>query len=276
MLLLLVGCQKLGGLSGIGEALEPYRPDVSFEKLDLQEIDFSHVEVDLLFSVNNKAPVGLSLASLDYQFELEGEQVLSGEQSDGLSLPADGQAELTVPISLTFSDISSLLGAAKGKDVLEFGLSGDMGIDTPAGVLQLPYSAAGELPVLRAPSVALSGLRVDDLALLENRATVALDLSVTNDGGASIGLKDLDYTLKLAGAEVADGQLSSLGSVDGGSTQTVSLPINLTLTSLGSAALEAIKSGGQVQVGLSGGLSVETPYGSVPLSIDRSKELGVR
>ena len=270
---LLGGCQKLGA---VGDVLETAKPTVSFQKLDVDSLDFSGIQSTLVFRVDNPNPVQLALASLDYTFSLEGQRVVSGDQADGLTLPAQGHGSVRIPVALAFADLPELLSQTRGKDALAFAVQGTMGFQTPLGVVTLPYNATGDLPVLRAPKIAFSKLRVESLSVRDDRATLALDLDVTHTGGASIGLKDMQYALSLSRTEVADGKVASLGQVDSSGTQTVTIPLNLRLTGLGSALISALTERTPVQARLAADLKVETPYGAIPLSIDESGQLTVR
>lgn len=267
---MLLGCQKLGS---VGDALKTRQPTISYKRLKTDNIDFSGIDATLVFQIDNPNPVQIALASVDYALQIEGEEVLTGAKDDGLTLAASDTTNLKVPLSLTFDGISSLLDATRGKDELGFGVSGDMGFNTPIGELKLPYNAEGSFPVLRAPKVSLKKLRVEELAVLKDSASLALDLDVTNRGGAAISFKDIDYKLSLAGASVASGKLAQLGSIEGSETETVSVPIDITLTGLGQAVITALTDRSALNTAFSADLSVETPFGDIPLSLDESSRL---
>jgi LEA14-like dessication related protein len=266
----LLGCAKLGS---IGDVLDTRKPTVQFNKLRTDSISFDGIEATLIFDVDNPNPVQLALASLDYALDIEGQSVLSGEQAEGFTLPAQDSAKLRVPLALSFDDISGLLDATKGRDELGFSVSGDMGFDTPVGAIKLPYSAEGDIPVLRPPQVRFNKLRVEQLSIVQNKATLALDLDVTNRGGASVTLSDVDFGLALAGSDVASGVVSRLGSIGSDQTETVTVPIDLSLTGLGSAIITALTDRSSLSAAFSADLSVATPYGDIPLHVDESGRL---
>ena len=275
-LLALAGCPKLGDLGGVADALDPYMPKVSYSDLSLRDIDWEQAEVDLVFDVTNPNPLKVSLASLSYALELEGNSVLSGDKSDGLDLPAEGQTQLTVPLTLVFADIASLLSEVKGKDELGFELSGNMGFDTPVGVAKVPYDASGKFPVLRTPRFSFEGVRVGELAVLQNKASIEVDLGVENRGENTLSFADFDYTFSLKGTEVASGTVADLGDAAGNATSTLTLPIDLQLTSLGSSIVDLIKNKGSADAGLTATMDVTTPWGELPLEIDESGKVTVK
>jgi LEA14-like dessication related protein len=272
--LLLASCPKSGTLDKVSEALEPYLPTVKFQDLSLRDIDWEHVEVDLQFRVDNPAPLQVKLASLSYALSLEGTSVLEGTMKDGLSLPAQDAATLTVPMSLQFDDIRSLLGSTRGKDELGFVLSGKMGFDTPVGVAKVPYTAKGDFPVLRTPKVALKKVKVTDLSLVQDQASLNVVLDVWNKGEASIGLSDFDYQFSLNGSKVASGTVASLGDAAAGES-VVKLPIDVKLSGAAGALLSLLQKGGETDAKLAASFTVTTPFGELPLSVDESGDLQV-
>ncbi|MEL6348261.1 MAG: LEA type 2 family protein [Myxococcota bacterium] len=273
LLLLMMGCSKLGNL---GNALEAYKPNVKFNRLDLRDINFNKVDTTLVFDVNNPNPIDLGLASFAYTLSLEGQRLTAGDRDKGFNVPGEGAAELKIPLSVVFTDIPELLDNTRGKDELGFAVRGDMGFNTPLGVVELPYNAEGKMPVIRAPKVQVSALRVDELALLQNRATLALDLNVTNRGGAAIGLKNVGYGFKLNNRRVATGDVAQLGSIDGDGQETVTVPITFSLTEVGSGLIDLLKSKGQVNAQFNAELTVDTPFGAVPFSFDEGKRLSLQ
>jgi LEA14-like dessication related protein len=271
--LTLAGCPKIP--QGTAKKLKKYLPSVRFDKVKVRNINFDKADLDFVFQVDNPLPLKVGLASLTYKLALEEVDFLSGKDPDGLNLKAQGSSAMPLPLTLRWKKAAELLSATKGKDELGFGLSGKLGFNTPAGVATLPYSAGGQVPALRRPRFRFQGLRLKDLQLAQDRARLALDLGITNLGGATIGLHDFAYRFKIGDKRVAKGNTGELAKVAGDTEETVSLPIDITLSKLGASALDALRSRGKVQAGLAADLGVSTPFGRVPLSIDESGRLSV-
>ena len=70
--LLATGCTGGGGLL-----------DVSFDRLDVQEIDWDSADADFVFRIENNTAFGLSVAEFDYALQFAGVEWLAG---DDLSL----------------------------------------------------------------------------------------------------------------------------------------------------------------------------------------------
>jgi len=271
--LTLAGCPKLP--KGAGKKLAKFLPAVRFDTVKVRSIDFDKADLDFIFQVDNPLPLKVGLASLTYALSLEGVDFLSGRDPDGVKLRPEASSPLPLPLTLRWKKAAELLSATRGKDELGFGLHGDLGFNTPAGVATLPYKAGGRVPALRRPRFKFDGLRLKDLQLTKDRARLALDLGVSNLGGATIGLHDFRYRFKLGDQKVAQGNTGELASIEGDSEKKVSLPIDVTLSSLGASVLEAIQSRGKVKTGLAADLTVSTPFGRIPLSIDENGKLDV-
>jgi LEA14-like dessication related protein len=271
--LMLAGCPKLP--KGAGKKLKKFLPSVRFDQVGVRSIDFDKADLDFIFQVENPLPLKVGLASLSYALKLEDVDFLEGRDPDGVKLKPEASSPLPIPLTLRWAKALELLEATRGKDELGFGLSGDLGFQTPAGVAQLPYNAGGKVPALRRPKFRFQGLRLKDIKLTEDRASLALDLGVTNLGGSTIGLHDFAYRFSLGKNQVARGNQTELASVDGDQEQNVALPIDIKLSGVAGSVIDALTSKGKVQAGLAADISVSTPFGRIPLSIDESGQLNV-
>lgn len=265
LLLLATGCEELGELS----------PRVRFENLDVEDIDFQKVDADFVFQVDNPNPIGIELDRFSYGLELEETPLLSGDEPEGLALPALGSAEVRVPASLVWADVWDTIQAVRGEDQVDFGLGGSFGFDTDWGPLDLPYQADGRFPALRTPAFRLSRLRVTGVDLPRGTATVALDLAIDNDHGSNLDFADLDYALSLEGRQVADGLVASLGTVPGATEQVVQVPLTVDLVAAGTSVVGILTTGGRVDLGLDATVDVDTPFGVLPLAIDERGDVSV-
>ena len=88
---------------------------------------------------------------------------------------------------------------------------------------------------------------------------------------STLDFTNFDYAFELEGESVGTGKVAQLGSVDGADTGTLTLPLEIDYGGAGYAIYEILVEGaGSVDVGLSAGTDVETPFGLVPLSVDES------
>lgn len=268
--LVLSGCKHfdLGNLN-----LKQYLPKVTFDKMKVEKVDFHGMDTNFRFDVENPYPVGLKLASFAYDLALEDKAFLNSTSASGLDLAAGTTSKMDLPARIQFKEVFELIQDLQGKDEVAYGLKGKFGVETPAGPVEVPFDEKGEMATLKAPKIEPKAVRVGAVNLLQQKATLEIDLGVTNRAKAhTYGMKAFQYGIDLAGARVADGTLADL-SVAAGATETVTLPIQLSLLQLGSTLVSSITQKKPMDVRLDAGLDVDTPLGRIPLSVDQTVNL---
>ncbi len=263
-LLLLMGCEQL----------DPFLPTVQFGRLDVQDLDWQQIDTDFVFYVDNPNPVEIPLASFEYALALADVELISGADPDGLELLASDMSELALPVSLEFTNVYDLIVATRGLDDVPFGLDGSFGFDSPLGVIELPYDAGGDFPALRTPDIELGELRIVEISWTS--ATLELDLDIDNDHGSTVFFENFDYALELEGTQVASGLISDFASVDGATTYTTALPLEVDFISAGEAIYSAL-TGSTIDVGIEATTDVITPFEDyiLPLSLDKSGRIDI-
>ncbi|MFT5583592.1 MAG: LEA14-like dessication related protein [Cognaticolwellia sp.] len=252
--------------------LDPYLPTVTFENLEVLDVDWDGVEADFVFNVNNPNPIDVNLARFDYGLAFQEVEWLNGDDPDGLTLGASGSSELALPVSFKFQDLYDLVQAVRGQDNIDFGLQGSFGFDTPAGPIDLPYAEAGDFPAPRKPGVSLNSLKVQDISF--SGADLNLRLDVDNSHGSALGLAALDYDLSLAGIDLGSGYIADLGRVDGDSQTRLAIPVHVDFLG-GAAALYSVLQGEKLDVDLRATLDVDTPFGVLPLTVNEFGQVNV-
>lgn len=259
------------GASGCDEVSE-FLPKVSFDGLEVRSIDWEEADVDFVFGVANPNPVSIGLSSFSYDLDLETISFLSGDNPDGFRLVAEGSAPLVLPLDLRYEEIWNTIQATRGEDIVDFGLSGRLGFNTPAGEAKIPYNEKGGFPALRTPKFRFQTIRVTNLRDFGD-VDLEVDLGVDNEHESSLFFDNFDYGMKLNGQSVANGLVNTF-DVDGATEGTLTLPISMDLITAGLVLGDVLINGGKVDLGLSAAVDVDTPFGVVPLTIDE-KGLGI-
>lgn len=250
--------------TGCVEASE-FLPKVAFDRLDVKEVSFTDISTDFVFLVHNPNPVKVGVARFDYEFGLEGIDLFSGDNANGFKLQPEGTSELALPIDLVFEETWKTVQATKGEDRVDFQVAGKFGFDTPIGPVDIPYEEEGGFPALRTPKFRFDALRVTQVALAG--ATLEIDLGVENEHGSQLFFDNFAYGIELENRDVASGLVQTF-DVDGASEGTVTIPFVMDFAQVGNAVIDALTSGGPVQVGLGASVDVDTPFGVIPLSVD--------
>jgi len=255
--------------------LEPYLPKVHFEELRVNDIDFEKADVDFVFNVENPNPLEISLSSFSYALGFEQVELLSGDNEDGFTLEASAGSELDLPVVVTWQSAWETVQATRGEDVVDFGLDGHFGFDTPLGEARVPYDEDGSFPAVRTPTFSFDTLRVAEFDPFGMTASIEVDLGVDNELGSSMFFEAFDYNLSLGGEHVASGLVGDLGEVEGATMGTLVLPVDLDLLGVGTSVYNALAGNGNMNIGLDAGMDVDTPFGLLPLAIDETGNISV-
>lgn len=256
--LLASGCSFLSQL--LRSAFVP--PEVQFKGVTLGAVTLGDATLNLTWEVRNPNPVGVSLASLEYAFSVEGKQVVAGKPANGLRIPSQGTAELSFPATVRFQDIAPVLQTFLEKDYATYRAQGSVGLETPVGVVTLPLQYEGQFEVPKAPRVEFLPPRIQNVTLMS--ATVEFPLNVTSRNSYVLPVRT-SGGVEIAGARV--GELAAdLSQVQPRATQRISVPLTIYFAQAAQAAL-ALRSG-SATVGFNG--TLQSGPASVPLQFQQT------
>ncbi len=220
-------------------------PTFGYKSAALADISLGGLSLDTIWGLNNPNSVGISLAEIDYAFQVENKQVVAGAPPMGLQVPANGAVDLHFPANIRFADLAGVVETFLNKDVASWKASGHLGVQTPIGVLKLPISREGSFEVPKVPLVAFGNPRVSNLTL--QGATIEFPLTVTNRNSYALPVDQVSGALSIGGSNVGTVSTGALGAFAGKGTRTVALPVNVSLFGAGAAVVNAVR-GGQQQV----------------------------
>jgi LEA14-like dessication related protein len=238
------------------------QPEVRFKGASLGAVTLSDATLNLTWELQNPNPVGISLASLDYAFFVEGKQVVAGTPASGLRIPPQGTADLSFPATVRFQDIAPVVQTFLEKDYASYRAQGTVGIETPVGVVTLPLQYEGQFEVPKVPRVEFLPPRIQNITFAS--ATVEFPLSVTSRNSYVLPVS-ASGGVEIAGARV--GSLSAdLSQVQPRATQRISVPLTINFLEAAQAAL-ALRSG-SATVGFKG--SLQSGSASIPLQFQQN------
>ena len=263
VLFLFLGCA--------GGDFSSFIPTIKFDRLDVKNLDFEHIDTNFVFKVHNPDPVGIPLQRFNYNLAFQDVDIISGDAKDQLQLDPNGTNEVALPVSLIFASIYELVQATRGEDTIGFALTGNFGFDSDIGPVDVNYDAEDEFPALRVPKVQFGNLQLQNADL--NTANFALNFAVDNDHGSAIDLHDMNFTLNIAGLKTG-GDLQTVGEVPGSTTDNFQIPFGVDYVDA-IEAIGAIASGKKLNVKMDADVEVDTPFGTLPLTIDQAGDVKV-
>jgi LEA14-like dessication related protein len=238
---LLSGCASLQRLAAGAFA----SPRLQFEKATMTALDLDGATVVLDFTLENPNDVAFRVASATWRLDAEGARVSEGQLPGGVTLPSRGKAPFAVTVRLRWADVARLTEQLQGKSEVAYRVAGVIRVDTPLGVVELPYQHEGHLPVPRLPVVRLAGASVDVISFTELELELTLDVENSNHfmlPGATI-----HFDVLLNDALVATGHEATLKPLGAGGQARLTLPIRVSLLGAG-RALSTMHGGGELRL----------------------------
>jgi LEA14-like dessication related protein len=241
------------------------QPSFNFKTVRIADASFSSATLHLVYSIDNPNSVGLSLAEVQYALFIEGKQVVAGRPPNGLSIPARGSSELVFPANIKFADIAPVVQTFLTKDRAKYRAQGQIGLQTPIGVLRFPLARDGEFEVPKLPAVQVGSPRVAGLSL--SGARLELPLTVRNRNSFPLPIGGLSGGLTIGGANVGNVSTGNLGLLQPGTQRQLNLPVNISFAGAAAAAFQVIQRGNG-QVGFNG--QVQSGGTGLPLGFNQT------
>lgn len=245
-------------------------PKLTFRSASIQALDLEGATVAFLFDLSNPNAVGVDVARGNWAIEVDQTRIVAGNLSSGLTIPANGTAPVSFPVRVRFRDVPgivSLLGSHK--EDLPYHLSGAIGVRTPVGVIDLPFSHTDRVHLPRMPQFAVEGLAIRNVSF--SSVGLAVRLRVKNPNGFPLPPGAMDYALAVGGSHVARAEGARIDAVPGGASAIVEIPVRVELASAGRAAT-ALVQGGDVDVQLTG----KADLAGLPLPLDLKARVPAR
>jgi len=229
----------LGGCAGLEGVLRQgiLTPEVSVVSAAPTTVDFEGVAIAVDLRVKNPNAIGLRVAGLAWQLDVEGARVASGDAPGGLSLPANGAATSRVNARIRFADLGNLARLAESRERVDFKVAGKVAVETPIGPIDVPWSWNADLPVPRLPRVDLTGIELGRQTFTETEVRVRL--RIQNPNGFPLPAASVKLDVDLGGERVAQAAGAQLAALAAGATGTVDVPVRLSVLGAGRALLAA-------------------------------------
>lgn len=253
----------LGGCAAVGELAKAAfrKPTLTFKSAEVTALDFDGATLAFDFRLHNPNGFGLKLARVQYWLELDRKVVTRGQVPGGVTIPADGEVPVRFTARLPFAEVPRLLELVARGGKVAYQVGGQVDVDTPIGVIDLPASHGGTVDLPQLPAFRL----VSAKARLASLSEVELELTVAVDNRNPFPLPDgeLKYALALGGEVVASVDGEALAGVAAKTEGRVTIPVRLSLANAG-RALGALMRGGAADLRVTG----EAKVGALPVPLD--------
>ena len=120
-------------------------PKVTFKSIAFGLPTGQGLPLECTLLVENPNPQDLRVLGYDYDFRLEGHQVLRGESREEVTLPARGQVLVTVPILLKLRALPGLLPSILKEEKLHYQVAGGVRLASLLGGFRVPFHFQGQM-----------------------------------------------------------------------------------------------------------------------------------
>lgn len=237
------------------------KPTVSFESARISRLSFETIDFLFNLKISNPNPVGISLAGFDYNFQLNENAFVKGEQTKGMDIESNDESTVQIPVSLTFSDIYRTFSSLKNQDSTTYHMACGFSFNLPVlGMTRIPVSKSGTLPLLKLPEIRIQSLTLEKLSIVE--VDLNLSVEIDNPNGFAFFINAMDYHFDVDGITWLKGISNKNMQIGSKQSNVIDLPISLNLLQIGSSVKDVIAEGKPLSYDFSGNIELGT---TVPL-----------
>ncbi|MES9992436.1 MAG: LEA type 2 family protein [Candidatus Thiodiazotropha sp.] len=253
---LLQGCSSL---DQVNRVMEGRKPTAQVEGVRFAGLDLTGVDLVFDVGIDNPNPFSIDLTGFDYDLQLFDQSFIKGRQTQGLSLTANSDSNIQLPLRLDFKQLLRSYRQLQVADEASYRLDLGLGFQMPViGSLRLPVDIEGSFPVPSLPNLKLKSLGVKSLSM--QRAELELQLEVDNPNSFSLLLQQLDYDFKLNGVAIAEGLIDKPLEIDRGGAGVVTIPLSVDLLRAGLGLYSALLNRSGLRYELSGVLDASSSH----------------
>lgn len=255
VLFALSGCQSMTPKA----VVQAVKPTATVAGSHLTSLDFNQIGLLFDIDIHNPNAVAITLAHFNYELLVNGVAFLHDHQSRPTELKAHDHSRIQVPVTLNIPRLTETITSLKGAKEVGYELKLGLGVDLPLlGVVQLPLSESGTVPIPQLPRVQMAGVQMKSMGLAG--AELNLRLEVENPNAFTAALNTFNYTFQVNGQNWASGTAPQPLQIKPNGKSTLTLPIQLNLASGGLTALQALTGGKTFNYALSGHAEVTTDH----------------
>jgi len=133
------------------------KPAVKITNTQLAALSFDRADLLFDIEIDNPNSVGVSLAGFDYDLLLNEQSFLKGDQQKQMEIKARDKATIQFPLTLDFMDLYNTYQRLKEEEDVGYTLKTGFSFDLPVlGVVRIPVSTSGRVPMIKIPSIRFS------------------------------------------------------------------------------------------------------------------------
>ena len=214
-------------------------------------IDFSGVEQEWEFTVENPNVFPVPFPQLDWEYAVNDVPVLKSSVSGNGEIAALSNTPITVKTGVTYADLLEMLGSLGGSSQLQSLMNLNTSFPIPAlenfsDVMKIP----GTFPVFHKPELSFRGINIKNLALQRLEFVATWEIENKNDFALDIG--NFNYNLLVNNSLWAQGTMDIPPQVKANSVTVIPLDITISSVALITQIIDIINRGSGVNFSSTG------------------------
>jgi LEA14-like dessication related protein len=233
------------------------KPEVRVAGTELRDLSFSGVTLLFDVEIHNPNPIGIGLAGLDYELEIEDIPFVRGQVQETLSIAARDRSRIPLSVELGFAELLQTFDALEGREEAGFRLSSGLLFNVPVlGRIRVPLESDGVVPVPRPPRLKVLGLRLKQITLAG--ASLDLELEISNPNGFRVFVESVEYRFQVDDRDWASGMRQERVRVPDNGSAGLTIPVDLDFGALGRGVYQLILGGEPLRYSLEAAVQVGT------------------
>ena len=131
----------LPGCGTLDKRLNPIQPKVFIDAIEIEDASLSGLTALLTLNVENPNNFALNAKGLDYTMSLSGTDILSGENTSNMSVPALGSGKIEVPVRISYASILEAIPKVLETGTASYNFSGSI----HTRLFNIPFTKTDEL-----------------------------------------------------------------------------------------------------------------------------------
>lgn len=248
-LLFFAGCTLLRDLANVE------RPALEYSNMSIQSINFNEAVLLFDFDVTNPNNIGITADRYSYEFFVNDNSFISGDQQENVRIARESTSTLRVPVTLRFTEIVNTFDSLLRSDRFAYKINTAFEFDIPGlGSQTLPINASGELPIPKVPRIEFAGFDVKELTL--SGAEMDIRLKVSNSNIFPISLLDANYALEVNGRNWLDSSLDNTLRLSPSESQDLIIPVRLNSSQMGPVLIDMMRGNAEFEYRLTGNANI--------------------
>jgi LEA14-like dessication related protein len=234
-------------------------PRIQAGSFSTGRIDFTGVEQNWIFTVENPNAFPIPLPDLNWNYAVNGVALVRGGVVGAGQIDALSETPVNIRVGVQYADILAVLGTLANSSQVSslmkldsnFNLPGMEGLTGFASSLEMPSI----LPIFHKPEISFQGISIKNMALQRFEFVVSWEIDNKND--FPLDLSNFDYNLLVNNTQWAQGILSNPPRINAKSKTVIPLELSINSVALITQIIDIVNRGSPVNFRSQGNFNVQ-------------------